>query len=279
MKAIIPAAGHGTRFYPLAKSVTKEMLPVLGKPAIQWIVEEAIEAGADEVIIITSSDKPAITRHFTPDDTLAERLKGRAEAVEALSHLDALSSKVRFVEQREQRGLGHAVLQAAPLLLSGEGPILILLGDAVVAGANASCELVACSRAHGGASVVGLEPVPLERVSRYGIVAGQADARGGLRLTDIVEKPVPEEAPSRLAVAGRYLLDARVLDFLAEERVGKGGEIQLTDAIRMMLSEEPVYGLAYSGRRHDIGNPAGYLEALNNFSTTEAVAVDSGQGQ
>lgn len=273
MKAIIPAAGHGTRFYPLAKSVPKEMLPVLGKPAIQWIVEEAIEAGADEVIIVTSPDKPALRRHFTPDDVLADRLKGRAEATKALRHLDTLSASVRFVEQREQRGLGHAVLQAAPLFTAEDGQILILLGDAVVSGGNVSCELAACSRANGGASVVGLEHVPVEKVSRYGIVAGHADDRGAMRLTDIVEKPAPEKAPSRLAVAGRYLLSQRVFDFLAEERVGEGGEIQLTDAIRRLLLEEPVYGLAYSGRRHDIGNPAGYLEALNTFSTTEELSV------
>lgn len=267
MVAIVPAAGHGTRFYPVAKSVPKEMLPIVGKPVIQWIVEEALEAGADEVVVVTSPDKPALRDYFTPDRTLSACLARRPEALAALERLDALSERVRFVEQREQLGLGHAVLQAAPLARGGSDPVLVLLGDALVRGANGSSELLACSRQNGGASVVGLERVPREKVSRYGIVAGQPAGRPDLwRLTDIVEKPAPEQAPSDLAVAGRYLLSPRIFDFLAEGRAGVGGEIQLTDAIRRLLQDAPVYGCAYAGRRYDIGNPRGYLDALCAFS-------------
>jgi len=271
MLAIIPAAGHGTRFYPFAKSVPKEMLPIAGKPAIQWIVEEAVEAGADEIVIVTSPGKPSLRHYFTPDPALLAPVQHRQEALEALRQLDSLSSHIRFVEQHEQRGLGHAVFQAAALVAERTEQVLILLGDALIAGPSGSKELVARSREHGGASVVGLECVSPEKVSRYGIIAGQPEPFDGLwRLTDIVEKPAIGQAPSTLAVAGRYLLSAAVFDFLAEARVGVGGEIQLTDAIRRLLEVEPVYGYTYSGRRHDIGNPAGYLKALEAFSTTEA---------
>ena len=148
-------------------------------------------------------------------------------------------------------------------------PVLVLLGDALVAGETPSAAMAAISRAHGGASIVGLEEVPLERVSRYGIVKGEKDSDSDdrvLRLTDLVEKPAPEKAPSRLAIAGRYLLDPDVFALLASQTPGVGGEIQLTDAIRRLLAVKPVYGYRYPGVRHDIGNPAGYLKALRAFS-------------
>ena len=173
-------------------------------------------------------------------------------------------------------GLGHAVLQAADLLKDEREPVLVLLGDALVAGETPSAAMTAISRACGGASVVGLEEVPLERVSRYGIVKGiKADNALNdaneikdrvLKLTDLVEKPSPEAAPSRLAIAGRYLLDPAIFNLLASQTPGVGGEIQLTDAIRRLLSEKPVYGYRYPGTRHDIGNPAGYLKALQAFA-------------
>ena len=268
MKALIPAAGHGTRFLPVTRVVPKEMLPVGAKPAIQLIVEEALAAGADEV----------------------------------------------WAWQTEQRGLGHAVLQGAPLLAQEREPVLVLLGDALVSGEPPSAAMAAISRAHGGASVVGLEEVPLEKVSRYGIVKGTPindinvlkefkvfkdfnvikdlkdtkdpndlkdtkdpndlkdtkdlkDLKDSiLKLDDLVEKPAPEAAPSRLAIAGRYLLDPAIFDLLATQTPGHGGEIQLTDSIRRLLAEKSVYGYRYPGHRHDIGNPAGYLETLNAFS-------------
>ena len=248
MKALIPAAGHGTRFLPVTKVVPKEMLPIGAKPAIQLIVEEALSAGADEVVIVTSPEKEII-RHYFDDDS-------------------ALAPRIRWVYQTEQKGLGHAVLQASDMLQDEREPVLVLLGDALVAGETPSAAMAAISRAHGCASVIGLEEVPLERVSRYGIVEGLAD--GGddrvLKLTDLVEKPSPEAAPSRLAIAGRYLLDPAIFNLLVSQTPGVGGEIQLTDAIRRLLSEKPVYGYLYSGTRHDIGNPAGYLKALQAFS-------------
>lgn len=246
MKALIPAAGHGTRFLPITRVVPKEMLPVGAKPAIQLIVEEALAAGADEVVIVISPEKEIVRKYFDGDAELA--------------------SRIRWAWQTEQRGLGHAVLQGAPLLAQEREPVLVLLGDALVSGEAPSAAMAAISRAHGGASVVGLEEVPLEKVSRYGIVKGtQVDERVW-KLDDLVEKPAPEAAPSRLAIAGRYLLDPAIFDLLATQTPGHGGEIQLTDSIRRLLAEKSVYGYRYPGHRHDIGNPAGYLETLNAFS-------------
>ena len=208
MKALIPAAGHGTRFLPVTRVVPKEMLPVGSKPAIQLIVEEALAAGADEVVIVTSPEKEIIKRYFDGDPDLAA-------------------------------------------LVSGEAP---------------SAAMAAISRAHDGASVVGLERVPRERISRYGIVAGTAEDDRVLKLTDLVEKPQPENAPSDLAIAGRYLLHPDIFALLASQTPGHGGEIQLTDSIRRLLAARPVYGYRYPGHRHDIGNPQGYLETLQAFA-------------
>lgn len=269
MKALIPAAGHGTRFLPASKVIPKEMLPIFDKPAIQWIVEEALDAGVDEVIIVTSPDKPSLRAHFTPDAAWQSRLAGKPAPLAAIQRLDAISAQVRFVEQKEQRGLGHAVLQAAPLLRQETEPFLILLGDALVRGPGSCCrDFVALSRARANASIIGLESVPREKVSRYGIVAGEPEQNDRVyRLTGIVEKPAPEAAPSNLAVAGRYLLDPRIFGFLAEEQIGFGGEIQITDAIQKLLSVTPVYGYRYPGQRYDIGSPQGYLQAQQAWST------------
>ena len=237
MKAVIPAAGHGTRFLPVTKVVPKEMLPIGSRPALELIVAEAKSAGADEIVMVISKGKELIREYFKDDPT------------------------VRFVYQHEQKGLGHAVLQAAGEFAGESGNVLVLLGDALVAGGNAAKELVAVSAANGGAAVIGLERVPREKVSRYGIV----DMRPDGRIVAMVEKPALEDAPSDLAVAGRYLLDLSIFDYLADQSAGVGGEIQLTDAIVRMLGDKPVFGCVYSGKRQDIGNPQGYFKALEAF--------------
>ena len=243
MIAIIPAAGLGTRFLPLTRAVPKEMLPIGAKPALQVIVDEALEAGCDEVLVIISHAKELVRKYFSEDPQYA--------------------SRIRWVYQEEQHGLGHAVLQCSGVQVSGfQEPVLILLGDAVISGCAAAKEMAALSKANGGASVIGCEHVPPEKVSRYGILKVEDG-----RIVDLVEKPSAEEAPSDLAIAGRYLLDARIFDFLKTQTPGKGGEIQLTDAIRRMVKEAGVSLLpyAYPGRRHDIGNPQGYYETLKAF--------------
>jgi UTP--glucose-1-phosphate uridylyltransferase len=236
MKAIIPAAGHGTRFLPVTRVIPKEMLPIGAKPALELIVDEAKAAGADEITIVISKGKELIREYFKDDPS------------------------VRFVYQHEQKGLGHAVLQAADAC-SGDEPVLILLGDALVSGCNAALAMAELSRANGGAGVIGLERVPRERVSRYGIVR-----LDGGRIVDMVEKPAPENAPSDLAVAGRYLLSPEIFTYLADQTEGVGGEIQLTDAIRRMLAEKNILGFVYPGKRQDIGNPQGYLKALEEMN-------------
>ena len=258
MKALIPAAGHGTRFLPVTRVVPKEMLPIGAKPALQLIVEEALAAGADEVVIVISPEKEIIRRYFEGDPELAPR--------------------IRWSLQTEQKGLGHAVLQAADALADEQEPVLVLLGDALVSGEAPSATMAAISQAYGGASVVGLEEVPLERVSRYGIVKGLEGFKGLdgfkdldriVKIEDLVEKPAPDKAPSRLAIAGRYLLDPAIFGLLASQTAGVGGEIQLTDAIRRLLDIKPAYGYRYPGTRHDIGNPAGYLKALQAFAASD----------
>ena len=265
MKAIIPAAGHGTRFLPVTRVVPKEMLPIGSKPALELIVEEAKSAGADEIVLVISKGKELIREYFKDDPA------------------------VRFVYQNEQKGLGHAILMAEEAFSAGQAEtVLVLLGDCLVAGCNAAKEMVELSRRNGGASVIGLEHVPAEKVSRYGIVktarqaVEQPDDRT-VRVLDLVEKPAPAEAPSDLAIAGRYLLSTRIFDFLKTQAPGKGGEIQLTDAIRRMIGASPVesgnppvgqsvnslLGYVYPGKRQDIGNPKGYFEALKAMGANE----------
>ena len=219
------------------------MLPIGSKPALELIVDEAKSAGADEIILIISHGKELIREYFQDDPS------------------------IRFVYQEEQRGLGHAILMAEQSL-GGRQNVLVLLGDCLVAGCNAAKEMVALSAANGNASVIGLERVPSEKVSRYGIVK-----REGGRIVDLVEKPSPEEAPSDLAIAGRYLLDAKIFDYLKTQTPGKGGEIQLTDAIRRMIGAVPrttdLLGYVYPGKRQDIGNPKGYFEALKAMGANE----------
>ena len=231
MTAIIPAAGHGTRFLPVTRVVPKEMLPIGAKPALELIVDEARSAGAEEIVLVISEGKELIRRYF-------EGQPG-----------------IRFVYQKEQKGLGHAVLQAAV-----DDEVLILLGDALVLGCNAAKEMVEVSRRNGNSAVIGCERVPKEKVSRYGIMKLDGD-----RIVDMVEKPSVEEAPSDIAVAGRYLLPAAIFGYLKTQTPGKGGEIQLTDAIKRMLAEHPAYAYVYPGKRQDIGNPDGYYAALTAF--------------
>ena len=231
MKAIIPAAGLGTRFLPVTRVVPKEMLPIGSKPALELIVDEARAAGASEVVIVISEGKELIRKYF----------EGQPD--------------IRFVYQKEQKGLGHAVLQAEI-----DDDVLILLGDALVVGCCAAKEMVEVSKRHAGAAVIGCERVPKEKVSRYGIMKLDGD-----RIVDMVEKPAVEEAPSDIAVAGRYLLPAAIFGYLKTQTPGKGGEIQLTDAIKRMLSERDAYAYVYPGKRQDIGNPDGYFAALEAY--------------
>ncbi|MGI6591038.1 MAG: UTP--glucose-1-phosphate uridylyltransferase [Eggerthellaceae bacterium] len=259
MKAVIPAAGLGSRFLPATKAIPKEMLPVVDKPVIQYIVEEGLASGADEVVIVNSREKQAIEKHFSPDPELVELLRSRgknsyADAVEAAGNLN-----VSYVYQDEPLGLGHAVHCAAEKV--GSEPFYVLLGDVVVPDNQMLIRMKAVSEAHGGASVIAVMAVPEEEVSRFGVIAGSAVTDNVWKIDSLVEKPPLEEAPSNLAVFGRYLLSPRVMELLADVKPGAGGEIQLTDALDAVLQEEEMYALIVDPKEgFDTGTIASWLE-------------------
>lgn len=277
-KAVIPAAGFGTRMLPAAKAVPKELLPVLDRPTIQYVVEEAAEAGVSDVLLITSRDKKALDDHFDRSPELEQRLAaGGKEAL--LASIISLATKVQIhsVRQASQRGLGDAVNQARRHV--EDEPFLCLLGDTIfsrVAPAGPTPEdeflpsrqLVEAYREF-GTSVIGLEEVPAEKVSRYGVVGGTFVREGVLRVDALVEKPSPDEAPSRLAIAARYVLTPAIFDCIDETPAGKGGEVQLTDALRLLLKREPVHGVVLRARRHDIGNPVDWLKTNLLFAARD----------
>ena len=264
-KAVFPAAGWGTRFLPATKAQPKEMLPLVDKPIIQYGVEEAVAAGIEQVIIVTSTHKGAIEDHFDLNYELEMVLEQKGE-IEKLRQVRAITdlAQLAYVRQKEQLGLGHAILMAKDLI--GHEPFAVLLPDDVVI-ADRPCigQLInAYQRTH--ASVVAVMPVPEEEVSRYGIVAaetdpGHADDPRLRRMTGIVEKPSPEDAPSTLAVIGRYVLTPKIFDKLEQTQRGSGGEIQLTDAIHSLMAEQSVYTYEFDGVRYDAGTTMGWLEA------------------
>jgi UTP--glucose-1-phosphate uridylyltransferase len=258
MKALIPAAGMGTRFLPATKAQPKEMLLVVDKPAIQYVVEEGLASGADEVVIINSHDKKAIEEHFTPNPGLVAYLhdKGKHAYAEAVEYVGNLP--VSYVYQEEALGLGHAVHCAAEK--TSNEPFYVLLGDVLVPDNKMLPAMKAVSDAHNGASVIAVVPVPEEEVSRFGVIAGSEVAESVWKIDSLVEKPAREDAPTNLAVFGRYLLSPRVMELLAEVQPGVGGEIQLTDALDAVLQEEEMYALVVSpDEGFDTGTPESWL--------------------
>jgi UTP--glucose-1-phosphate uridylyltransferase len=262
-KAVFPAAGWGTRFLPATKAQPKEMLPLVDKPVIQYAVEEAVLAGIEQVIIVTSSQKRAIEDHFDKSYELEVMLeeRGDIEMLRQIRHISDLA-QVAYVRQKEQLGLGHAVLMAKELV--GHEPFAVILSDDVVV-ADPPCigQLVrAYERTH--ASVVAVMEVPQEETRRYGVIATDgpmADDSRLHRVTGLVEKPAPEQAPSNLAIIGRYVLTPKIFDKLEQTPKGAGGEIQLTDAINALMEEQEVYGYAFEGTRYDSGTTMGWLKA------------------
>jgi UTP--glucose-1-phosphate uridylyltransferase len=268
-KAVIPAAGFGTRMLPAAKAVPKELLPVLDRPTIQYIVEEAAAEDIDDVLLITSRDKRALEDHFDRSAELEARLRAAGKE-RLLASINDLIKKVHVhaVRQPEQLGLGHAVLQARRHV--GNDPFLCMLGDAIFSGSPLPAHQLLAVHREFGASVIGLEEVPPEKVSRYGIVGGTTVREGILKLDTLVEKPSPQSAPSRFAIAARYVLTPTVFDCLAQTPPGAGGEIQLTDALQLLLKREPIHGVVLRAQRHDIGNPIDWLRTNLLFARRDA---------
>jgi UTP--glucose-1-phosphate uridylyltransferase len=261
-KAVIPAAGLGTRFLPATKASPKEMLPVVDKPAIQYVVEEAARAGLTDVIIVNGRGKNAIEDHFDRAFELEATLerKGDEERL-ALVRASTDLADVHFVRQGEPRGLGHAVLCAAAHV--GDQPFAVLLGDDLIDPRDPLLDpMIGVQATHGG-SVVALLEVPREQVSMYGCAAVDGDGDGDVvRVTGLVEKPDIAEAPSNLAVIGRYVLSPSVFEQLRKTEPGRGGEIQLTDAMQALIADEPMHGVVFRGRRYDTGDRADYLKAV-----------------
>jgi UTP--glucose-1-phosphate uridylyltransferase len=260
-KAVIPAAGLGTRFLPATKATPKEMLPVVDKPAIQYVVEEAARAGLDDVLMVTGRNKKPLEDHFDRVVELEQALadKGQQDKLALVQQASDIAT-IHFVRQGNPMGLGHAVLAAAPHV--GDEPFAVLLGDDLIDPRDPLLEpMIALQRTEGG-SVVALMEVPREQVSLYGCAA-VTDVEGDVvRITGLVEKPSVEEAPSNLAVIGRYVLSPAVFDVLRRTPPGRGGEIQLTDALQELISSEPVHGLVFRGRRYDTGDRLDYLKAV-----------------
>ena len=262
-KAVIPAAGLGTRFLPATKASPKEMLPVVDKPAIQYVVEEAAAAGLRDVLMITGRGKRALEDHFdrVVELELTLEAKGDQERLRLVREVSALA-KMHYVRQGDPRGLGHAVLAAADHV--GSEPFAVLLGDDLIDPRDPLLARMVEVQAREGGSVVALMAVPHEAIHLYGCAAvealpGQDDV---VRITGLVEKPPTDEAPSDLAIIGRYVLSPSVFDVLRETPPGRGGEIQLTDAISTLLGREPVHGLVFRGRRYDTGDRLDYLKAV-----------------
>ncbi len=258
-KAIIPAAGLGTRFLPATKAQPKEMLPIVDKPAIQFIIEEAIASGIEEILIITGRNKRSIEDHFDRSLELEMQLKAQGK-YDQLKMIEEISDvAIHFIRQKEALGLGHAVLCAKQFV--GYEPFAVMLGDDLV-DAEVPClsQLIDVYNDLGG-SVLGVQEVPAETVSNYGIVTPRAVKPNIWQAIDLIEKPDAAEAPSRLAVLGRYILDPEVFSILEKTKPGRGGEIQLTDAIRVLAGQQAVYAYNFFGRRYDIGDKEGFLEA------------------
>ena len=264
-KAVIPAAGFGTRFLPATKAVPKEMLPIVDKPTIQYIVEEAIAAGIEDLILITSRGKDALVNHFDKAFELEAVLErdGKTEMLEAVREVSD-KINVHFIRQQEQKGLGHAVLYAKSFI--GNEPFAVMLGDDVVVSDKPCIGQLIEQYEKTGASVLGVQKVGMEHVSKYGIVDAE-NVEGRLyKLNGMVEKPKREDAPSDMAVLGRYIITPAIFDCLAKTPKGAGGEIQLTDALVMLSKSEPMYAYDFEGRRYDIGSKQGFLEATVDFA-------------
>ncbi len=262
-KAIIPVAGMGTRFLPATKAQPKEMLPVVDKPVIQYIVEEAVSAGIEEIIFVTAIGKRAIEDHFDRNFELEYRLeqKKKLKELAVIQEIEQLA-KFAFVRQQKPLGDGHALLAAAPFIGTDE-PVAVLFGDDIIAGASPAIgELIDTFHAQGEESVVAVQEVPQAHVSSYGVIAGTELSKEVWQVSQFVEKPKPEEAPSNYAAVGRYVITPRIMRLLETQQPGKDGEIRLADAFATHLQEGgKLYGRKFSGKRYDCGNKLQFILA------------------
>ena len=259
-KAIIPAAGLGTRFLPATKAQPKEMLPIVDKPTIQYIIEEAVASGIEEILIITGRNKRAIEDHFDKSIELEHQLEqnGKDDVLEMVRDISNLAN-IYYIRQKEPKGLGHAISCAKTFV--GDEPFAVMLGDDVV-DSDVPClkQLIDCYDEY-ETSILGVQKVPLSEVNKYGIVDAASVGDRVYKVKDVVEKPKTSEAPSNIAILGRYIITPKIFDILENTKPGKGGEIQLTDALKTLISQEDMYAYDFKGRRYDVGDKEGFLEA------------------
>ena len=265
-KAVIPAAGLGTRFLPATKACPKEMLPIVDKPTIQYIIEEALASGITDILIISGRNKRSIEDHFDRSPELEMNLEegGKDELLQMVKNIANVN--IHYVRQKEPKGLGNAILCAKAFV--GNEPFAVLLGDDVVYNEEYPClkQLMDVYDVKGG-SVLGCQTVPLEKVSAYGIVASEATADERIfKVNDMVEKPAIDEAPSRLAVLGRYVITPEIFEILENTAPGRGGEIQLTDALKVLAQHQDMYAYDFIGKRYDVGDKFGYLQATVEYA-------------
>lgn len=267
-KAVLPAAGLGTRFLPATKASPKEMLPLVDKPLIQYVVEEAVECGITDIIIVTGRGKRAIEDHFDVSFELEATLrdKGKEQMLEDVHRISDLANFC-YLRQPEALGLGHAVACARSLV--GDEPFAVLLADDIMHHNTSALAQMMKVYDEFGTSVIGLQQVPKEEVVNYGVISPETVREGLHRVVDLVEKPRPEDAPSNLSVIGRYILDPAIFEYLAAIETGAGGELQLTDALKLMLQGRIIHGVELAGARYDAGSKLGFLMA------TTALGLDS----
>ncbi len=260
MKVVIPAAGLGIRFLPATKAQPKEMFPVVDKPAIQYVVEEAVASGMTDIIMITGRGKRAIEDHFDKSYELEHKLResGNSEALSEVQRIASMAD-IFYIRQKEQLGLGHAILCAKKHV--GNEPFAVMLGDDIVVNERPCIGQLVEAFEQVGSSVVGVEQVPRSRISRYGVIKGRRFRDDLYKVDDLVEKPSADEAPSDLAIIGRYVFQPEIFTFLEKIGPGKDGEYQLTDAMRLLCRKKGLYGLKFKGRRFDIGSKADYVRA------------------
>ena len=260
-KAVIPAAGLGTRFLPATKAQPKEMLPIVDKPAIQYIVEEAVASGIESILIVTGRNKKSIEDHFDKSVELEQTLweKGKADLLLEIQHISDMAN-IHFIRQREPLGLGNAILCAEQFV--GDEPFAVLLGDDImVSDPPALKQLIEIFEIH-QTTVVGVQSVPSEEVSKYGIISAVKQRNRILKVKDMIEKPTPSQAPSNIAIMGRYVLKPSIFPFLKTQARGAGNEYQLTDALRQVCQVEGLLALELKGDRYDIGDKFGYMKAI-----------------
>lgn len=258
-KAVIPAAGLGTRFLPATKAQPKEILPIVDKPTIQYIIEECVQSGIEEILIITGRNKKCIEDHFDKSIELELESNGKQEMLEMVRGISDMVN-IHFIRQKEPKGLGHAI-QCAKTFVGNE-PFAVLLGDDIVYNDEKPClsQLINCYNEY-KTSVLGVQEVSSENVSKYGIVGGINIEDRIYKVKELVEKPSIDKAPSNIAILGRYIITPKIFEILEETKPGKGGEIQLTDALLKLLEEEAIYAYSFEGRRYDVGDKQGFLEA------------------